>query len=119
MHAGKNESGMPELMPAPKGTLREGCALGRVGDTVGRGELPRPPVGSEAEGPWRSRMFVRQDWRCARRSASARMRSSEFATVRSHDGATTAPHQAPSAHRSVPSSPWYSKAVPVPLARRS
>ena len=31
--------------------------------------------------------------------------SSELATVRSHDGATIAPHRAPSAHRSVPSSP--------------
>ena len=43
--------------------------------------------------------------RCGRRPASV-------ATVRSHDGATTAPHQAPSAHRSVPSSPRYSNAVP-------
>ena len=59
------------------------------------------------------------DWRCARRSASVRMPSSELATVRSQDGATIAPHQAPSAHRSVPSSPRYSNAVPVALARSS
>ena len=60
-----------------------------------------------------------QDRRWARRSASVRMPSSERATVRSQDGATTAPHHAPSAHRSVPSSPRYSNAVPSPLARSS
>ena len=57
--------------------------------------------------------------RWARRSASVRMPSSELATVRSHDGATTAPHQAPSAHRSVPSSPRYSNAVPLFPGRNS
>jgi hypothetical protein len=65
------------------------------------------------------RVLMVHDWPCARRSASLRMPSSEFATVRSHDGATSAPHQAPSAHRSVPSSPRYSNAVPLALARSS
>jgi hypothetical protein len=79
----------------------------------------RGPLGTGAEGPWRSRMFVLHDRRWARRSASVRTASSEFATVRSQERATTAPHQAPSAHRSVPSSPRYSNAVPVVLGRSS
>lgn len=39
------------------------------------------------------------------RSASAAMASSERDTARSHGAATRFPHQLPSPHRSVPSSP--------------
>ena len=63
--------------------------------------------------------FLLYDRRRPSRSASVRMPSSELATVRSQDAATIAPHQAPSAQRSVPSSPRYSNAVPLPLARNS
>jgi 3-methyladenine DNA glycosylase AlkC len=55
----------------------------------------------------------------SRRSASVRTLSSECSTVRSQDGATMSAQMPPSAHRSVPSSPRYSNAVPVPLARSS
>jgi hypothetical protein len=39
-------------------------------------------------------------------SASIRICCSERSTVRSHGAATRSPHHRPSAHRSVPSSPW-------------
>jgi hypothetical protein len=79
----------------------------------------RGPLRTEAEAPQRSRTFIFHERRCARRSASVRIPSSEVATVRSHDGATIAPHHAPSAHKSVPSSPRYSNAVPISLALSS
>ena len=59
---------------------------------------------------------IRIAGRCqvVRRSASVLMRSSEERTVASHLVATWSAHQRPSAHRSAPSSPVYSRRVTSP-----
>jgi len=64
----------------------------------------------------RAASTLRQRPRCARRSASAASSCSDIRTACVHARTILPPHQAPIAHRSVPSSPCHRSSVPASFA---